>query len=168
MALQVRSVSTFLFVQAFGIKIDWFIEFFLHHCKSKLFRSSSFVSTSQSCLYRLSDRDSAIAFSDRIKSGVVGEQLWLQITEPTEKDMGKYAIEFNDGKGGLRRTVELSGQGEANCMFETLSATVMINCTCTVVACFGRSDSCNPFFVLQHLMTLLQNSRDSSKLPTTQ
>uniref|UniRef100_A0A3Q2QMR0 Myomesin 1 n=1 Tax=Fundulus heteroclitus TaxID=8078 RepID=A0A3Q2QMR0_FUNHE len=57
-------------------------------------------------------KDSAISFSDRIKSGVVGEQLWLQITEPTEKDMGKYAIEFNDGKGGLRRTVELSGQGD--------------------------------------------------------
>uniref|UniRef100_I3JFQ4 Myomesin-1 n=1 Tax=Oreochromis niloticus TaxID=8128 RepID=I3JFQ4_ORENI len=57
-------------------------------------------------------KDSAIAFSDRIKSGVVGEQLWLQIKEPTEKDMGKYAIEFYDGKGGLRRTVDLSGQGE--------------------------------------------------------
>uniref|UniRef100_A0A8C5H6B9 Myomesin 1b n=1 Tax=Gouania willdenowi TaxID=441366 RepID=A0A8C5H6B9_GOUWI len=49
-------------------------------------------------------KDSAIAFSDRITSGVVGEQLWLQINEPTEKNMGKYAIEFNDGKGGLRRT----------------------------------------------------------------
>lgn len=61
------------------------------------------------CLF---NRDSAISFSDRIKSGVVGEQLWLQITEPTEKDMGKYAIEFYDGKGGLRRTVELSGQGD--------------------------------------------------------
>uniref|UniRef100_A0A673BR69 Myomesin-1 n=1 Tax=Sphaeramia orbicularis TaxID=375764 RepID=A0A673BR69_9TELE len=58
-------------------------------------------------------KDSAIAFSDRIKSGVVGEQLWLQITDPTEKDMGKYAIEFNDGKGGLRRTAELSGQDRA-------------------------------------------------------
>uniref|UniRef100_A0A7N9AND9 Myomesin-1 n=1 Tax=Mastacembelus armatus TaxID=205130 RepID=A0A7N9AND9_9TELE len=57
-------------------------------------------------------KDAAIAFSDRIKSGVVGDQLWLQITEPTEKDMGKYAIEFHDGKGGLRRTVELCGQGE--------------------------------------------------------
>lgn len=63
-------------------------------------------------LYLLSNRDSAIAFSDRVTSGVVGEQLWLQIKEPTEKDMGKYAIEFNDGKGGLRRTVELAGQGE--------------------------------------------------------
>lgn len=60
----------------------------------------------------LSRRDSAIAFTDRIKSGVVGEQLWLQITEPTEKDKGKYAIEFHDGKGGLKRTVELAGQGE--------------------------------------------------------
>uniref|UniRef100_A0A3P9KHX5 Myomesin 1b n=1 Tax=Oryzias latipes TaxID=8090 RepID=A0A3P9KHX5_ORYLA len=60
--------------------------------------------------YSFSVRDSAIAFSDRIKSGVVGEQLWLQINDPTEKDTGKYAIEFNDGKGGLQRTVELSGQ----------------------------------------------------------
>lgn len=81
---------------------------------------------SQSCLYRLSDRDSAISFSDRIKSGVVGEQLWLQITEPTEKDMGKYAIEFNDGKGGLRRTVELSGQGEAISIFESSVLATMI------------------------------------------
>uniref|UniRef100_A0A673ZJ20 Myomesin 1 n=1 Tax=Salmo trutta TaxID=8032 RepID=A0A673ZJ20_SALTR len=57
-------------------------------------------------------KDSAIAFTDRIKSGVVGEQLWLQITEPTEKDKGKYAIEFHDGKGGLKRTVELAGQAQ--------------------------------------------------------
>uniref|UniRef100_A0A8C2A358 Myomesin-1 n=1 Tax=Cyprinus carpio TaxID=7962 RepID=A0A8C2A358_CYPCA len=55
-------------------------------------------------------KDAAIAFTERIKSGVVGEQLWLQISEPTEKDKGKYAIEFFDGKGGLRRTVELAGQ----------------------------------------------------------
>ncbi|KAM9332098.1 myomesin-1 isoform 1-T1 [Pholidichthys leucotaenia] len=69
-------------------------------------------------------KDSAIAFSDRIKSGVVGEQLWLQISEPTEKDMGKYAIEFYDGKGGLRRTVELSGQAfdDAFAEFQRLKA----------------------------------------------
>ncbi|XP_071381721.1 myomesin-1 isoform X2 [Centroberyx affinis] len=69
-------------------------------------------------------KDSAIAFSDRIKSGVVGEQLWLQIKEPTEKDMGKYAIEFNDGKGGLRRTVELAGQAfdDAFAEFQRLKA----------------------------------------------
>uniref|UniRef100_A0A671K7Z7 Myomesin 1b n=1 Tax=Sinocyclocheilus anshuiensis TaxID=1608454 RepID=A0A671K7Z7_9TELE len=60
-------------------------------------------------------KDAAIAFTERIKSGVVGEQLWLQISEPTEKDKGKYAIEFFDGKGGLRRTVELAGQGEETC-----------------------------------------------------
>ncbi|XP_034069843.1 myomesin-1 isoform X2 [Gymnodraco acuticeps] len=69
-------------------------------------------------------KDSAISFSDRIKSGVVGEQLWLQISEPSEKDMGKYAIEFNDGKGGLRRTVELSGQAfdDAFAEFQRLKA----------------------------------------------
>ncbi|KAL6097689.1 myom1 [Pungitius sinensis] len=69
-------------------------------------------------------KDSAIAFSDRVKSGVVGEQLWLQITEPTEKDAGKYAIEFHDGKAGLRRTVELSGQAfdDAFAEFKRLQA----------------------------------------------
>uniref|UniRef100_A0A8D3CQD3 Myomesin 1 n=1 Tax=Scophthalmus maximus TaxID=52904 RepID=A0A8D3CQD3_SCOMX len=89
-------------------------------------------------------KDSAIAFSDRIKSCVVGEQLWLQITEPTEKDMGKYAIEFNDGKGGLRRTVELSGQGETSlyrlkcnrncCNVECCSLSVpqALNLTCNI------------------------------------
>lgn len=50
---------------------------------------------------------------------MVGDQLWLQITEPTEKDTGKYAIEFSDGKGGVRRTVELAGQGEDHCAFKT-------------------------------------------------
>ncbi|XP_023264111.1 myomesin-1 isoform X2 [Seriola lalandi dorsalis] len=69
-------------------------------------------------------KESAIAFSDRIKSGVVGEQLWLQITEPTEKDMGKYAIEFHDGKDGLKRTVELSGKAfdDAFAEFQRLKA----------------------------------------------
>ncbi|XP_031691861.1 M-protein, striated muscle isoform X5 [Oncorhynchus kisutch] len=69
-------------------------------------------------------KDSAIAFTDRIKSGVVGEQLWLQITEPTEKDKGKYAIEFHDGKDGLKRTVELSGQAfdDAYAEFQRLKA----------------------------------------------
>ncbi|KAI5627977.1 myomesin-1 isoform X3 [Silurus asotus] len=66
-------------------------------------------------------KDSAIAFSDRIKSGVVGEQLWLQISEPTEKDKGKYAIEFSDGKGGLKRTIELAGQGFKDLMNQVFS-----------------------------------------------
>ncbi|XP_062850088.1 myomesin-1 isoform X2 [Trichomycterus rosablanca] len=69
-------------------------------------------------------KDAAIAFSDRIKSGVVGEQLWLQISEPTEKDKGKYAIEFSDGKGGLKRTIELAGQAydDAYAEFQRLKA----------------------------------------------
>ncbi|XP_022533351.2 M-protein, striated muscle isoform X4 [Astyanax mexicanus] len=69
-------------------------------------------------------KEAAIAFTDRITSGVVGEQLWLQISEPTEKDKGKYAIEFFDGKGGLKRTVELSGQAydDAFAEFQRLKA----------------------------------------------
>ncbi|KAL7876220.1 hypothetical protein AOLI_G00111830 [Acnodon oligacanthus] len=69
-------------------------------------------------------KDAAITFTDRITSGVVGEQLWLQISEPTEKDKGKYAIEFFDGKGGLRRTTELSGQAydDAYAEFQRLKA----------------------------------------------
>ncbi|KAJ8010357.1 hypothetical protein DPEC_G00074220 [Dallia pectoralis] len=53
-----------------------------------------------------------------------GEQLWLQITEPTEKDKGKYAIEFFDGKGGVQRTVELAGQAfdDAYAEFQRLKA----------------------------------------------
>uniref|UniRef100_A0A3P8UAZ5 Myomesin 1 n=1 Tax=Cynoglossus semilaevis TaxID=244447 RepID=A0A3P8UAZ5_CYNSE len=71
-------------------------------------------------------KDSAISFSDRIKSGVVGEQLWLQISEPTEKDMGKYAIEFNMGNGSLRREVELCGQAfdDAFAEFQRLKVTL--------------------------------------------
>ncbi|CAG10217.1 unnamed protein product [Tetraodon nigroviridis] len=69
-------------------------------------------------------KNTAIAFSDRIKSGVVGEQIFLQISEPTEKDMGEYAIEFYDGKGGVRRSVELSGQAfeDAFAEFQRLKA----------------------------------------------
>ncbi|XP_036376854.1 M-protein, striated muscle-like [Megalops cyprinoides] len=69
-------------------------------------------------------KDAAIIFTDRIKSGVVGEQLWLQINEPTEKDKGKYSIEFFDGKGGLKRTIELSGHAfdDAYAEFQRLKA----------------------------------------------
>lgn len=88
-------------------------------CRSHGTTSGSRVQTfscvclrSQIWLLRVVHRNTAIAFSDRIKSGVVGEQIFLQITEPTEKDMGEYAIEFYDGKGGVRRTVDLTGQGE--------------------------------------------------------
>uniref|UniRef100_A0A8D3B5S7 Myomesin-1 n=1 Tax=Scophthalmus maximus TaxID=52904 RepID=A0A8D3B5S7_SCOMX len=83
-------------------------------------------------------KDSAIAFSDRIKSCVVGEQLWLQITEPTEKDMGKYAIEFNDGKGGLRRTVELSGQDSTLDCWQSLYR-LKCNRNCCNVECCSLS-----------------------------
>uniref|UniRef100_A0A8C2S436 Myomesin 1 n=1 Tax=Capra hircus TaxID=9925 RepID=A0A8C2S436_CAPHI len=51
-----------------------------------------------------------IKYSDRIKSGVTGEQIWLQINEPTPNDKGKYVMELFDGKTGHQKMVDLSGQ----------------------------------------------------------
>lgn len=54
----------------------------------------------------------AIKYTDRVKSGVTGEQIWLQINEPTPNDKGKYVMELFDGKTGHQKTVDLSGQGK--------------------------------------------------------
>lgn len=64
------------------------------------------------CRHCFAVRDAKIAASERIKSGVREEQLWLQINEPTEKDKGKFTIDIFDGKDGIRRVFDLSGQGE--------------------------------------------------------
>nr|XP_006014501.1 PREDICTED: myomesin-1-like [Latimeria chalumnae] len=57
-------------------------------------------------------KESKVASTDRVKNGVTGEQLWLQINEPTEKDKGKYTMELFDGNTTHKRTVDLSGQGK--------------------------------------------------------
>uniref|UniRef100_A0A3Q3WUB1 Myomesin 1a (skelemin) n=1 Tax=Mola mola TaxID=94237 RepID=A0A3Q3WUB1_MOLML len=56
--------------------------------------------------------DAKIAASERVKAGVTGEQLWLQINEPTEKDKGKYTMDIFDGKDGVKRVFDLTGQWE--------------------------------------------------------
>ncbi|XP_014852379.1 PREDICTED: myomesin-1-like isoform X3 [Poecilia mexicana] len=55
-------------------------------------------------------KDAKIAASERVKSGVTGEQLWLKINEPTEKDKGKYTMDIFDGKDGVKRVLDLSGK----------------------------------------------------------
>lgn len=55
------------------------------------------------------------------------EQLWLQINEPTEKDKGKYTIDIFDGKDGVRRVFDLSGQGEWSQTMKTLGILGSIN-----------------------------------------
>ncbi|XP_027995053.2 myomesin-1 isoform X1 [Eptesicus fuscus] len=58
-----------------------------------------------------SHNGTAIRYTDRVKSGVTGEQqIWLQISEPTPNDQGKYVMELFDGKTGHQKTVDLSGQ----------------------------------------------------------
>ncbi|XP_012581209.1 PREDICTED: myomesin-1 [Condylura cristata] len=69
-----------------------------------------------------SHNGTAIKYTDRVKSGVTGEQIWLQINEPTPNDKGKYVMELFDGKTGHLKTVDLSGQAydEAFAEFERL------------------------------------------------
>uniref|UniRef100_A0A8D2DLD0 Myomesin-1 n=1 Tax=Sciurus vulgaris TaxID=55149 RepID=A0A8D2DLD0_SCIVU len=59
-----------------------------------------------------SHNGTGIKYTDRVKSGVTGEQIWLQINEPTPNDKGKYVMELFDGKTGHQKTVDLSGQGK--------------------------------------------------------
>ncbi|KAM4705415.1 myomesin-1 isoform 2-T2 [Rhinophrynus dorsalis] len=66
--------------------------------------------------------DAKIKYTDRVKSGVTGEMIWLQINEPTPNDKGKYALELFDGKTTHTRDVDLSGQAydEAYAEFQRL------------------------------------------------
>ncbi|XP_069548422.1 myomesin 1a (skelemin) isoform X1 [Brachyistius frenatus] len=69
-------------------------------------------------------KDAKIAASERVKAGVTGEQLWLKINEPTEKDKGKYAMDIFDGKDGVKRVFDLTGRAweEAFEEFQRLKA----------------------------------------------
>ncbi|XP_029309187.1 myomesin 1a (skelemin) isoform X2 [Cottoperca gobio] len=69
-------------------------------------------------------KETKIATSERVKSGVTGEELWLKINEPTEKDKGKYSMDIFDGKDGVKRVFDLSGKAweEAFEEFQRLKA----------------------------------------------
>nr|XP_004662705.2 myomesin-1 isoform X1 [Jaculus jaculus] len=69
-----------------------------------------------------SHNGTGIKYTDRVKSGVTGEQIWLQINEPTPNDKGKYVMELFDGQTGHQKTVDLSGQAydEAFAEFQRL------------------------------------------------
>ncbi|KAM8967470.1 myomesin-1 [Pelodytes ibericus] len=66
--------------------------------------------------------DSKIKYTDRVKTGVTGEMIWLQINEPTPNDKGKYVMELFDGKTMHTKDVDLSGQAfdEAFAEFQRL------------------------------------------------
>lgn len=69
-----------------------------------------------------SHNGAAIKYTDRVKSGVTGNQIWLQINEPTPSDKGKYVMELFDGRTAHQKTVDLSGQAydEAFAEFQRL------------------------------------------------
>ncbi|KAM6457254.1 myomesin-1 isoform 3-T3 [Liasis olivaceus] len=51
-----------------------------------------------------------IKYTERVKTGVTGNQIWLQINEPTPNDKGKYVLELFDGKTTHTKMVDLSGK----------------------------------------------------------
>uniref|UniRef100_A0A8C8SKG0 Myomesin-1 n=1 Tax=Pelusios castaneus TaxID=367368 RepID=A0A8C8SKG0_9SAUR len=57
--------------------------------------------------------DAKIKYTDRVKTGVTGEQIWLQINEPTPQDKGKYIMEIFDGKTTHTKKLDFSGQDRA-------------------------------------------------------
>lgn len=71
-------------------------------------------------------REGKISYSDRVQCGVTGEQLWLKINEPTDKDKGKYAIDIFAGEGSVRRVLDLTGQGKGlRCFKHTISTLLL-------------------------------------------
>uniref|UniRef100_A0A8C4Q4G4 Myomesin 1 n=1 Tax=Eptatretus burgeri TaxID=7764 RepID=A0A8C4Q4G4_EPTBU len=54
-------------------------------------------------------RNAKLASKDKVRSGIMSNQLWLQINDPTEKDKGKYALELFDGKETHMRELDLTG-----------------------------------------------------------
>uniref|UniRef100_A0A4W4F294 Myomesin 1a (skelemin) n=1 Tax=Electrophorus electricus TaxID=8005 RepID=A0A4W4F294_ELEEL len=68
------------------------------------------------CLFR----ESKISYSDRVQCGVTGEQLWLKIKEPTNKDKGKYSIDIFDGKANVKKVLDLTGKSKVSGVRNTL------------------------------------------------
>ncbi|KAM4029163.1 myomesin-1 isoform 2-T2 [Anomaloglossus baeobatrachus] len=66
--------------------------------------------------------ENKIKYTERVKSGVTGEMIWLQINEPTPSDKGKYVLEMFDGKNTHTKDLDLSGQAfdEAVAEFQRL------------------------------------------------
>uniref|UniRef100_A0A4W4F199 Myomesin 1a (skelemin) n=1 Tax=Electrophorus electricus TaxID=8005 RepID=A0A4W4F199_ELEEL len=65
-------------------------------------------------------KESKISYSDRVQCGVTGEQLWLKIKEPTNKDKGKYSIDIFDGKANVKKVLDLTGKSKVSGVRNTL------------------------------------------------
>uniref|UniRef100_A0A8D2JHC0 Myomesin-1 n=1 Tax=Varanus komodoensis TaxID=61221 RepID=A0A8D2JHC0_VARKO len=70
--------------------------------------------------------DVKIKYTERVKTGVTGEQIWLQINEPTPNDKGKYILELFDGKTVHTKTVDLSGQAFDEHLFGNIKGKLYI------------------------------------------
>uniref|UniRef100_A0A8C4R378 Myomesin 1 n=1 Tax=Eptatretus burgeri TaxID=7764 RepID=A0A8C4R378_EPTBU len=65
-----------------------------------------------------------LASTDKTRSGVTHNQIWLLISNPNDRDKGRYNLELFDGKKTHQRTIELAGDGE---FFKAVA--VFLNCS---------------------------------------
>ncbi|KAJ1150239.1 hypothetical protein NDU88_003034 [Pleurodeles waltl] len=67
-------------------------------------------------------KESKISSSDKMRIGGTDEYAWLQISEPTEREKGKYTFEVFGAKASHKRVIDLAGQAfdEAFAEFQKL------------------------------------------------
>uniref|UniRef100_A0A7N8YJ58 Myomesin 1a (skelemin) n=1 Tax=Mastacembelus armatus TaxID=205130 RepID=A0A7N8YJ58_9TELE len=108
-----HSVSHVAITQGYEIAVSYLNLAF--QCVSSSHCKRLVIKTKQKALHDIHflNREAKIAASERVKAGVTGEQLWLKINEPTEKDKGRYTMDIFDGKGSVKRFVDLIGQDRA-------------------------------------------------------
>ncbi|XP_043398276.1 myomesin-2 [Chelonia mydas] len=90
-----------------GIRLQCFLKYYADEMKANWYQKESKVSS-----------------SEKMRIGGSEEVAWLQISEPTEKDKGKYTFEIFDGKESHKRMLDLSGQAfdDAYAEFQRLKA----------------------------------------------
>ncbi|XP_074803886.1 myomesin-2 isoform X5 [Natator depressus] len=90
-----------------GIRLQCFLKYYADEMKANWYQ-----------------RESKVSSSEKMRIGGSEEVAWLQISEPTEKDKGKYTFEIFDGKESHKRMLDLSGQAfdDAYAEFQRLKA----------------------------------------------
>uniref|UniRef100_UPI00358E19DF myomesin-1-like n=1 Tax=Myxine glutinosa TaxID=7769 RepID=UPI00358E19DF len=72
-------------------------------------------------------RNTKLASTDKTRSGVTHNQIWLLISDPNDRDKGRYNLELFDGKKTHQRTIELAGDDfdEAVAEYQRLKAAAL-------------------------------------------
>lgn len=92
------------------LKVESTAEGFKLYCSLKYY--VSFMKTSWHFKEKRIDQEA------RTKPGSSMQKVWIEISNPTENDKGKYTLEMFDGKETHKRFLDLSGQAFADALLE--------------------------------------------------